>query len=543
VTASTDAAPGPATSTLEPPPSGSVGERAALGAFVLYLLVAWWVLIFDLGSGWWFLRDDWMFLSGRDGGSLHDLLEPHDVHPAAVPVVVFRVMFNLFGLWFTPYLVLIVTMHLGLVVLLRVVMRRAGVGPWVATAAASALVLFGPGEQNIHWAFQINFVGALVLGLTQLIMTDHDGPPDRRDAAGLLAGVAAVMCSGIGPLMVVGVAAATLARRGWRIALLHAGPPTAAYVLWVVLAEPVRYSFGRPSLGVVADWIREGVVGTVEGLGHYAVVAALLAGLLVVGTVILVTSTPRSELRRRAAVPGALLLCVPTLFVLTAQGRWAFGIEQARSSRYLYVGVVCLLPALALAADAVARRWRAGAVVAVVLLLVGVPGNVGEFGSSVFDDRYFELQRQMVLGLPRSAEAEQVPRWVRPLPDPYNGEDLTIGWLLDARDDGRLPSLDDPNPRTVARFPIALGLAHIAEPYRGGSCVDRSGPLDLTLRRGDRLGIRSGVMVATIDARGVATSPRVRFSPTAGETLSVELPSLELRFSPPTAGGSFTICR
>ena len=55
---------------------------------------------------------------------------------------------------------------------------------------AASFVLFGPGEDNILWAFQIGFAGALVLGLTQLMLADHDGPIDRRDWLGLLAGLA-----------------------------------------------------------------------------------------------------------------------------------------------------------------------------------------------------------------------------------------------------------------------------------------------------------------------------------------------------------------
>ena len=515
----------------------------ALGAFVAYLVVSWWVLVFGVGSGVWFLRDDWKFLAGRDGGDLRDVFRPHDVHPAAIPVVVFRLMFNVFGLWFTPYLVLLVTMHLGVVVLLRVVMRRAGVGPWVASAAAGALVLFGPGEQNIQWVFQINFVGSLLFGLGQLILADHGGRFGRRDVAGMLAGVAAVMCSGIGPVMVVAVGLATLARRGWRVALAHTAPAALTYVAWVLLANPASYDFGRPALSVVWDWVREGQVGTVEALGHLWVVGAALAVVLVVGLLFVVSSTSWAELRGRVAIPGALLVCGPLLFVLTAQGRWVFGLEQARSSRYLYIGAVCLLPALAVAGDAIARRWRPATAVVVVLFLVGVPGNVSAFGSgAIVNERFFDAQRQTVLALPRTPEAEQVPRWVRPLPDPYNGEDLTIGWLLDVLDAGRLPAIDAVDPTVLARFPINLGLAQTMRPFPGGACETRSVSIVLSLEKGDRLGIHSSVNVATV-VDGKKASPWVGFSPGSGQTLSVELPRLELRFAPLAAGSTFTICR
>ena len=52
-------------------------------------------------------------------------------------------------------------------------------------------VLFGAGAQDILWAFQITFTGALVFGLVQLLLADHDGPVDRRDWLGSVPG-----CSG-----------------------------------------------------------------------------------------------------------------------------------------------------------------------------------------------------------------------------------------------------------------------------------------------------------------------------------------------------------
>lgn len=94
-------------------------------------------------------------------------------------------MYSVFGLReYWPYQLIVISLHLTVAVLLRVVMRRAGVGPWLATICAGVFVLFGPGEDNILWAFQIGFAGALVLGIVQLLLADHDGPFNRRDWAG-----------------------------------------------------------------------------------------------------------------------------------------------------------------------------------------------------------------------------------------------------------------------------------------------------------------------------------------------------------------------
>jgi hypothetical protein len=509
--------------------------------FVAYLAVSWWVLIFELGDDRWFRGDDWRFLSGRDGGDLNDVFRPHDVHPVAVPVLLFRLMFNLFGLEFTPYLILIVTMHLGLVALLRCVIRRAGVGPWIASSAAGALVLFGPGEQNIHWVFQITFVSSMLLGLTQLVLADHDGPVDRRDVIGVAAGVVAVLSSSVGPLMVVAVALAALLRRGWRPAVLHALPPTVAYLAWVVLANPPDYELDRPPIGVVWDWIHGGTVGTVKALGHGRTIGVLLLVMLAAGLVVLARTLPFEDLRRRAAVPVALLACVPLLFVLTSRLRWNFGLGAARSSRYLYIGALLSLPILALAGDALARRWRLATVPVVLVLLAGVPGNAGEFGESIFNAKYFEAQRQMVLGLPRADEARQVPRSVRPLEDQLPGSALTIGWLLDRLDEGELPDPGRPDPEVTARFPLRLGLVPVAEPHRG-DCRTETSAIELDLEDGDRFSIRTPVRVATLATEdGDATSRALRLNPTSSGTIEVVLPLL-IRVYPAVPGNRFTIC-
>jgi MFS family permease len=539
-----DASDEQATDEPAPPVPEDRRARVALWAFVAYLVVAWFVLVFDLGGDRWFFRDDWHFLAGRDGGSVSDVFRPHaELHPVAVPVVVYRLLFNAFGLDFTPYLIVIVTMHLGVAALLRVVMRRADVGPWLATVAAGSLVLFGRGEENILWPFQIGFVGALLLGLSQLVLSDHDGPFQRRDLLGVLCGIGAVMSTGMGLFMIVAVGLANLARRGWRAAFVHTGPPAAVYGIWTLVTHPEGTSSRAPA-AAVWDWVREGQASTAKALGGSSLAAVLLAALLVAGLGAFVSSTPRAELRRRAAVPLALLVCGPIFFAVTAQSRWFLGLQAARSTRYLYVGAVFVLPALALAGEALARRWRFAAWPVALLLLIGIPGNIEAFELTFFGPSYFQQQRAIVLGVPRTAEADDVPRSVLPMNDRAAGPYLTIGWLLDLRDAGDLPEVDGIPPRIAATFPIHLGLVPTTERFVGTECETGSAAIDLSLARGDRLAIHEEVWVATA-ADGERTSARVRFPgfPRGRRSYVIELPSLDLRFEPIVPGDSITICR
>src|SRR5207244_1008934 len=155
-------------------------------------------LLLWFGNRWWFWADDWDFLAARTGGNFGDLFRAHYQHWTTLPILAYRLLWWLFGIRsYVPYQLMIVTGHLAVAALLRIIMRRAGVGPWIATIAAGAFVFFGSGAENILIAFQITFVGSFVFGLAQLLLADHDGPLNRRDWLALLAGSAGLLCSGV----------------------------------------------------------------------------------------------------------------------------------------------------------------------------------------------------------------------------------------------------------------------------------------------------------------------------------------------------------
>src|SRR5690606_18645355 len=131
-----------------------------------------------------------------------------------------------------------------LATLLRVVMRRAGVGPWMATIVAGTFVLYGTGQANIWFAIQMSLVISLAAGVAHLLLADHDGPFDRRDALGLAAGVVGLTSSGVGPAAVAMVGLAVLIRRGWRLALVHTVPLGVLYLAWVAWQKPLEQGGG-----------------------------------------------------------------------------------------------------------------------------------------------------------------------------------------------------------------------------------------------------------------------------------------------------------
>ena len=135
-------------------------------------------------------------------------------------------------------------LHLGAALLVRTVMRRVGVRPWTATIVACVLVFFGSGYQNIVFPFQITLVGSLVFGLVAPAARDRTTAAlDRRDYCGLAAGLAGLMCSGVGVSMVIAVGVAVLIARGWRLgAAAHRSARRRSYVVWFAAIGHVGYN-------------------------------------------------------------------------------------------------------------------------------------------------------------------------------------------------------------------------------------------------------------------------------------------------------------
>jgi hypothetical protein len=358
-------------------PAAERSEQLALLAFILVTALALGLFLV-FGHRQAFFLDEWEFLAHRDGGNLGDLLRPHNEHWSTLPILVYRGFYRLFALrTYVPYQVASILLHLTVAALLLVVMRRAGVRPWIATAAASLFALFGAGNEDILWAFQMSWSASLVLGLTHVLLADHDGPFDRRDWLGLLAGFAGLLCSGVAVTMTIVVGLAVLIRRGWRPALFHTAPLGAIYVIWWAADARDAYRSPAGAAGEVARFVTTGIGATFDAMGRAPGASIALGVLLLVGSGLAWHGLEHGELRQRAAVPAAMLVGAVVFFVISGIGRASlYGAQFARSGRYLHIAAALSLPAVAVAANAVAQRWRLLAPAVVVLLLIGMPGNV-----------------------------------------------------------------------------------------------------------------------------------------------------------------------
>jgi hypothetical protein len=494
-------APGVSDERNEPPRRAQLlGPRAALGVFVALeivavpLLVAW-------GHRGWFNDDDWDFLALRKAGDLGDLMRPHFGHWTMLPMLAYRLLWSMVGLRsYTPYLLLAIAAHLAVAALLRAVMRRAGIGPWWATLAAGVMLFFGAGAENALVAFQITFAGALAFGLGQLLLADHDGPFGRRDWLALALGLAGLLCSGIELIMVVVVGLVVLARHGWRRAAFHTAPLAIGYGIWSVTA-PAGQSTAKwkaGSVGAVVKFVGVGVRAGFVSLGEYSVIGLLLALVVLAGFALAVRAQGRALLSGPAAATLALLVGVLLFLVLTGAFRSGqpvglgnvkgAGPNRARLGRYVYVVAAFSLPAVALALQAVSRRWRALTVVFVALLAVGVPGNLSKFAGYWGKPSYIPTVRENLLAAAEISPFLGIPLSVQPQPILAKG--VTLGWLYANRRAGKLPSLAFLTPKQIATETLAVALQPATT--KATACRSLRAQTRLTLRRSETLTTEGG---------------------------------------------------
>jgi hypothetical protein len=509
-------------------------------AFVGCAIVAVAVLLW-LGRGRWFKHDEWDFLAARHATSLHDLFAPHVVHWSTLPILVYRLLWQTVGLRsYIPYEILSIVCHVSVAVLLRVVMRRAGVRPWTATVIAAAFLFFGAGYETILMSFGMTFSAAIALGLIQLVLADHEGRVIRRDHLGLLAGFAALLCSGIAVSMVVMVGVACLVRRGWRAALFHTAPLGGLYLIWYAAIGSTGYANQRVGGGV--DIVRS--AGTIadatgHGLSQVPHLGWVLIALLLVGGLALAWSGKSlSGLRQTASLPIACVVGGGFFLVVTAIGRWDDFQDMATPSRYVYVAGALFVPAIGVAADALIRRWRATVVPLALLLLLSVVGNIRSFPTDAANRRQIAFGSYL-LTLPRLPAAAQVPDAVHP--DVTRAPWVTLGWLREAAASGRAPVPGHVDPADAEVWELGLVLRRQLG-HHSASCQPVSSPAQVRLERGGSIKSPGSLDVVYTDQSGAATGP-ITFSADSLEPYLVAYAGpLDLRVTSQGPNGQFLVC-
>jgi hypothetical protein len=319
----------------------------------------------------WFITDDWEFIHRLIPGVGHlGLFAPHNEHWSTLPLLVYKVLFALVGVrTYVPYIAVLLALHVLTAHLLWRLMRTAGADAWVATAFSAVFLVLGAGLENIIWAFQIGFVGALAAGLG-MVMVGQRGGRVRLVAAWLL-GIASLMCSGIGPFMVAAACLAALLRFGWRRAMATVSVPAAAYSAWLlVIGHSGAAAVPHGTVSGVPDYMFTGITAAASGITGLGPLGAMLlvpfAGWLIV----------RAWRDRRLASVVALAAGTVAFYFVVGLARVGLGTVEAMSPRYVYVSAVLLLPAAAVATSQLTRGHSRRTLILVAALACAAAANV-----------------------------------------------------------------------------------------------------------------------------------------------------------------------
>jgi hypothetical protein len=344
----------PASAPWYRPARWDAGE-GALWAALVTLAIGTAAVVAHLGRGTTFFFDEWDWVQTRRTGIVGPLLRPHNGHLLAVPVAIYRILFAIVGLrHYAVFRATAIGFEL-LCVLLVVILIRHEVPRVLVLVAAAALLLYGPGWQDLLWPLQIAYTACLAGGLAAIVFLRRS---DRLgDALATLFLALCVASSGLGLPILAGAAAMLLVARQWR-RLWVIAVPAVMYGIWYLhYGQSEVHLANLPKLPAYMSTTSGATVGGLLGLqtDYGRFFCGVLVTLLFVAII------------RRRQVPPALVFGVVSATAMWAALGLARGqLDEPSSSRYLYPGAILVV----LAAAMVPRRRVYPAVAAALAIVL-----------------------------------------------------------------------------------------------------------------------------------------------------------------------------
>lgn len=486
------------------------------------------VALFAAGRTQWFYFDDWAFLVPSQE---HLLWAPHVGHWSTLPFALFIALRDTFGLdSYSPFLAIELGLHLALVHVLWRLMLKAGVAAWVATSASILLMLLGAGAENIWWAFQTGFIGAVLLALlAMLLLLDGSTAVWRLVAAGTLA-LLSLMCSGTAIPALVATGIVAIARIGvWRSVAIFI-LPVGIYLGWYVLAGRFQIAVGR------ADGLADVAVGVPRYMAEmYAAGYDRLFPIDGFGVVLAFGLVAWSALHLRWAaarpLPAVAMAIGSLVFAAaTAYSRMNLGIETASSERYAYLVIVLTMPLIALVVSvAIRERGRTARTATVLVILAVAAYNGAVLFVAAQAQRALEGESRARLSAAQWV-AENEPEIFDggERPDTLRAPDVTMDDLIAFTRDGRLHpvAFDESVLRSVE---LQLGV-DVREGPAGSTCEPLQPGVPRALASGSTLvAVEPGVVELTLERDGVVSPPRsIDVSPAGVEVENLTSGRLEV---------------
>ena len=284
------------------------------------------IVIMHAGRDTTFAMDDWTWVQGRISWRPHIFLYPHNEHLSALPIFVYKVLFETVGLaHYWVWRLVAVAFDLTCAGLLFVFVRRR-LGPWLALGLAANLVFTGTGAIDIVWPFQIGFLGSLATGIGALLLLDDD--TRRSDIGACVLLCLCLSSSSQGLVITAAVLLNTLLRPRLRERFWVPLIPIVLYIAWYV-----KYGRSTLELGAgipqIPNHVFHGLsVGTTAATGLPTEYGGVLAAGLIAAVLYSVT---RAGVRLPALLTAVAL---PLIFwVIVSLARTGVAPDEPR---YIY---------------------------------------------------------------------------------------------------------------------------------------------------------------------------------------------------------------
>jgi hypothetical protein len=343
-------------------------DRAPDLAFAAVLLLAAVIVMLEM-RGTSFFADEWDYLLNRPGLSAHTLLTPHGPHLSLLPILVYKVLLNVFGgNSYVPFRALAALDLVLLTTTIGLIARRYW-GPGWCLAPMLLLVCLGPGATSILSPFQVGYTLSLLGGVWCLVALGTDRP--GNDVLACLALLVSLASSSQGVGFIIGgavmLAARREPRRAWTVIL-----PAILYAVWYAT---YGHKYGQTELSLwpgALQFTIGGLSSTIAGLLALTSVSGGLlsptygAPLLFIAVIVLSVASHRGW--RPPPMFWGLLITVLVLWTLTALSNTPGVPRYYNDPRYLSSNGLLLL---ALVVVCVPRpRLPLGGVGLIVLALV-----------------------------------------------------------------------------------------------------------------------------------------------------------------------------
>jgi hypothetical protein len=432
----------------------------------------WWVTVVLIAAGlavmWmarsqWFFQDEWDFLIRRDLTSLHDLLRPHTQHWSTLPIIVYRLLFAVFGLdTYLPYLGVLVALNVTVGWVVALLLRRHGAPTLVALLAGLLTILLGKGVQNIAWAFQIGFVLALLFFLLAVLVLDRRDQRGDWLSSGLLLG--SMLSSGLGVPFTLASGLSLILYGDWKRAIRVALVPLAAYGAWFLAFRDQITGHRDPDLMesvlLVPKYTAHGMSAALEGLFGFGLPVG--PTLLVLLAVLALVGVTRARSPAPFAAVTAMTAALLVYFTTGAARASVFGVTQAATSRYVHIGGILLLVAIGTYLFGShllpARIPKNAMIVGTLLLAVALFDSAVTLRSAINrQERGRANQRESVaavLDILASDDRSSVIDGARPVP----GTAISVGRIRQLMDAGSLHPLEAVEIPPDVRLEVLRGM-------------------------------------------------------------------------------------